>query len=79
MKKKEILIIFVLAVLVTGGSYFLPGPFYKSGAPLPYFAVAVSHYFTRRWFVPEIFVLDFLFCFLVIFGIWQVVKWVKRK
>lgn len=85
MKKKEVLIIFVLAVLVTGGSWFycrevtIPvGGFglieqRVCGWPLWYW------YETKGSFGFVGAFLDFLFWLLVIFGVWWVVKWVRGK
>jgi len=80
MKKKEILIIFVLAVLATGGSWFYTPSSqdcWSRGYPLRFW------YYCAPWFLHDLpkviwmtssFILDFLFWFLVLAGGWWMVK-----
>ena len=75
MKKKELLIILILTVIVTILSLFL-----KGGVPFKFYAVlpgpgGMEIAFTKIF--NHLFVLDFLFWFLVLTGIWWVYKKVK--
>ena len=95
MKKKEILIIFGLAIVITVGSLFYvreipvsPRPIFPGHtAPLPYIiydrGLPVFWYsesdFGEGELIYKNLVVDFLFWFLVIFVIWKIVKRVKGK
>jgi len=94
MKKKEILVSLILAVLLTLLSA-LPqretmvwdnfekrtGGIVKGfGFPLVwgYWGISAGLSYNIRFQILPL-VLDFLFWFLIIFALWQVVKWVKGK
>lgn len=93
MKKKEILIIFVLAVLVAGGSWFrvdrpftLDASVTRRGWPLAYWSRTTATFdfgsghmpsFPPRWSYLSA-VVDSLFWFLVLAAGWWVVERIRR-
>ncbi len=89
MKKKEVLVIFVLALLVTWGSGFIarsgcggfPDALCEGGWPLVFHRVG-GIFGTNQWFWSNL-ILDFLFWFLVLAVGWGVAKkiilWYKRE
>lgn len=85
MKKKEVLIVLVLAVSITLGSgFFAHNPcrecrdaFYDLGWPLMFYQTG-GFFGVNRWFWSN-FVLDFLFWFLVLAGGWWLVRKLKKR
>jgi hypothetical protein len=95
MKKKEILIIFVLAVLLTGLSLFFRYPFnrvIKLGWPFEYlekysicmhkdllFSNMNQTCSTNYSIIWEKLIFDFLFWFMLAFVVYQLLKRIKGK
>lgn len=75
MKKKEVLIIFVLAVLLTGVIPFFQGVRLGYGWPLVFVWLAFP--LPLRW-TPLNLLLDFLFWFLVLASGWLTVRKMKK-
>ncbi|OQX50852.1 hypothetical protein B5M47_02835 [candidate division CPR3 bacterium 4484_211] len=85
MRKKELLIIFVLAVLVMGGSWFYMPPSqdcWSRGYPKEFWIYCAPHSPFQppvvNWLLGNL-LLDFLFWFFVLAAGWWMVKKLKTK
>lgn len=85
VKKKEALVIFVLAVLATGGSCAVVMPLwvkseFTCGWPLTIsWRMKQFNYYDFEFTGWLPFFIDFLFWFLVLAGGWKMVKWVRKR